>query len=543
MTAAVTAEPPASTHTFGNPVVAGFHPDPSICRVDDDYYLVCSSFEYFPGVPIFHSRDLVDWRQIGNVLDRPSQLRLPADTHASGGVFAPTIRHHDGRFWLVTTNVSIGRHLLVTATDPAGPWSDPVHFDLPHVDPSLAWDDNGDCWLTVSGVQSYRIDPTTGAVLEGPVAMWSGSGGQYPEAPHLYRIDGWWYLLVSEGGTHTGHAVSIARSRDIRGPFTPGPDNPFLTHRGTDRTVQATGHADLVQAADGSWWMVLLGIRAKGQWPPYHVLGRETFLAPVRWVDGWPVVDPVEETMVAPAGTAPTLAAQPAPAAQPVLVGGAEPGGYRDDFDDTRLAHCWVSLRERPPTSWSLTERPGRLTLHAAGTTLDRSGATVMAYRQRHHDCRVSVRLDPGTGRAGLTLRIDEAHHYDLEVGDGVARVVGRVGPFRQTFGEHPVPAGDVTLTIATRTRHLLPPTVTSAAEAAAPGAPFGVRPAGSDMVSFEIAGDAGPVVLAELDGRYLSTEVAAGFTGRVVGMYVTAGSAAFDWFDYRPEDGSPTLS
>ncbi|WP_326549688.1 glycoside hydrolase family 43 protein [Micromonospora sp. NBC_01813] len=530
---------PAEPRTYRNPIVAGFHPDPSVCRVGEDYYLVCSSFEYFPGVPIFHSRDLVDWRQIGNVLDRPGQLELPADTPASRGVFAPTIRHHDGRFWVVTTNVSIGRHLIVTATDPAGPWSDPVHFDLPHVDPSLTWDDNGDCWLTVSGVESYRIDPTCGAVHEGPLPMWSGTGGQYPEAPHLYRIDSWWYLLVSEGGTHTGHAVSIARSRSIRGPFEPGPDNPFLTHRSTNRPVQATGHADLVQAADGSWWMVLLGIRAKGQWPPYHVLGRETFLVPVRWVDGWPVVDPVEQSMIAPTGTPPALAGQQTLAAQQTRAGGADPGGYRDDFDDTRLAHCWLSIRERPPASWSLTDRPGWLTLHATGTTLDRSGATVVAYRQQHHDCRASVHLDPGTGRAGLTLRIDEAHHYDFELHGGVARVVGRVGPFRQVFGEQPVPAGCVTLTIATRTHDLLPPTVTSAAEAVAPGAPFGVRPAGSDTVSFELATDTGPVVLAELDGRYLSTEVAAGFTGRVIGMYVTAGSADFDWFHYQPTAAS----
>lgn len=513
---------------YANPVLSGFHPDPSVCRAGEDYYLVCSSFEYFPGVPIFHSRDLVNWRQIGNVLDRPSQLRLPPDTDASQGIYAPTIRHHDGRFWMVTTNVTLGRHLIVTADDPAGPWSDPVHLDLPHVDPSLAWDDDGQCWLTTSGVLHYRINPETGEVLEGPIRLWSGTGGQYPEAPHLFQLDGWWYLLLSEGGTHTGHAVSIARSRSPRGPFEPRPVNPILTHRGTDRPVQATGHADLVQAVDGSWWMVLLGIRAKGQWPPYHVLGRETFLAPVRWADGWPVVDPVRELTTAPAG-----AGEPEP--EPVRVSES----FRDDFEVTRLAPAWISPRARPDTSWSLTERPGWLTLRATGTTLDRAGATIVALRQRHHECRASVRLDPGEGTAGLTLRIDEAHHYDLEVSDGTARVIGRVGPFRQVFAEHRLPPGPVVLTIATRTGDLYPPVVTSAAELADgladDRAPFGVRPSACDMVVFEVAGDGGTVVLAELDGRYLSTEVAAGFTGRVVGMYVTGGSAAFDWFDYQP--------
>ena len=513
--------PPAST--YQNPVLPGFYPDPSVCRLGEDYYLVCSSFEYVPGVPIFHSRDLVNWRQIGNVLDRPSQLELPADTTASRGIFAPTIRFHDGRFWVVTTDVCLGRHLIVTATNPAGPWSAPVYLDLPHVDPSLAWDDAGECWMTVSGVASYRIDPEAGKILEGPVPMWSGTGGQYPEAPHLYRIGDWWYLLVSEGGTHTGHAVSVARARTLRGPFEPGPANPFLTHRGTNQPIQATGHADMVEAVDGSWWMVLLGIRSRGKCPPYHVLGRETFLAPMRWVDGWPVVDLVTPVAVAPAGTAPAGAARP------------DSGARHEDFDDLSLAPYWISPRSRPDTSWSLTARPGWLTLHATGATLDRVGATIIARRQQHHDCRASTRVDPGTGRAGLTIRIDEAHHYDIEVSGGVVRVFGRVGPFRRLFEERKVPPGAVTLTIATRTHHLLAPTVTSTAEMSEPGPAFGVSPGGSDNISFEVITDDGPVVLAELDGRYLSTEVASGFTGRVIGMYVTEGSGAFDWFDYRP--------
>ncbi|WP_433119442.1 glycoside hydrolase family 43 protein [Micromonospora sp. CA-246542] len=508
---------------YHNPVVPGFFPDPSICRVGEDYYLVCSSFEYFPGVPLLHSRDLVHWRQIGNVLDRASQLEIPPDADASRGIFAPTIRHHDGRFWVITTNVSLGRHLIVTATDPTGPWSEPVYLDLPHVDPSLAWDDDGTCWLTTSGVDGYRIDPDTGRVLEGPIALWSGTGGQYPEAPHLYRIGEWWYLLLSEGGTHTGHAVSVARSRSPRGPFEPAPTNPILTHRSTNLPVQATGHADLVQATDSSWWMVLLGIRPKGQWPPFHVLGRETFLVPVRWVDGWPVVDPVREITAAPAGSPPALAASP------------DAGGHRDDFDATSLAPGWVSPRSRPDAAWSLTERSGWLTLHATGTTLDRAGATIVATRQRHHDCRASARLDPGGGTAGLTLRIDEAHHYDLEVQDDVVRVVGRVGPFRQVFATLDVPRGPLILTIATRTHDLYPPTVMSSAGLAATDEPFGVRAATSDMITFEVESTEGRMLLAELDGRYLSTEVAGGFTGRVIGMYVTEGVAAFDWFDYRP--------
>jgi xylan 1,4-beta-xylosidase len=504
---------------YRNPVIAGFFPDPSVCRVGEDYFLVCSSFEYFPGVPIFHSRDLVSWRQIGNVLDRPSQLELPPDTYASRGVFAPTIRHHDGTFYLVTTNVRIWRHLIVTATDPAGPWSEPVYFDLPSIDPSLAWDDAGRCWLTLAGTTNYRIDPITGEVFEGPIPLWAGTGGQYPESPHLYRIGEWWYLLLSEGGTHTGHAVSVARSRDVNGPFEPGPVNPILTHRGTNQPIQATGHADLVEDTDGNWWMVLLGIRARGQWPPFHVLGRETLLAPVRWVDGWPVVGPVQEEMPAPAGI--TLSP---PAKEPA----------REDFDAGTLSPLWISPRSRPDGSWSLTERPGWLTLFAAGPTLDRPGATIVGRRQQHHDCRAGTRVDPGSGRAGLTVRIDEAHHYDLEVFGGTVRVWGRVGPLHQMLAERQVPLGVVDLFVSTRTTDLVPPSVTSRAAITGLDAPLGVRPAGPDTISFAVDAGAGPVVLAELDGRYLSTEVASGFTGRVIGLYVTEGSAAFDWFDYE---------
>jgi xylan 1,4-beta-xylosidase len=511
---------------FRNPVIPGFFPDPSVCRVGEDYYLVCSSFEYFPGVPIFHSRDLISWRQIGNVLDRPSQLDLPADTYASRGIFAPTIRHHNGIFYMVTTNVRIWRHLIVTATDPAGPWSEPVYFQLPLIDPSLTWDEDDNCWLTLAGTSNYRIDPATGEVFEGPIPLWSGTGGQYPESPHLYRIGNWWYLLLSEGGTHTGHAVSVARSRSVRGPFEPAPVNPILTHRGLQRPIQATGHADLVDDPSGNWWMVLLGIRPKGQWPPFHVLGRETMLAPVRWEDGWPVVGPVDEEMPMPPG----VAAPTAPASLDV----------RDDFDADRLDPAWISPRSRPDGSWSLTDRPGWLTLTALGPTLDRPGATIVGRRQQHHDCRAGVRMETD-GRAGLTVRIDEAHHYDLEVSDGMARVWARIGPLRQSVAECTVPAGPVDLAVTARSTDPLPPTVTSAEQYARRSGPLGIRAAGPDTVTFTIDADDGPTVLAALDGRYLSTEVAAGFTGRVIGMYVTEGTAAFDWFDYRAEpDAGP---
>lgn len=487
-----------------NPVIPGFHPDPSICRVGDDYYLACSSFEYFPGVPIFHSRDLVRWRQIGNVLDRPGQLDLPADVPASGGIWAPTLRHHDGQFWLITKDVSGAGNFIVTAERADGPWSDPVPIDLPGIDPDLAWDDEHNCYCTFSGLQQAVIDPKRGKILEGPWPVWSGTGLAWPEGPHLHRRGDWWYLLMSEGGTHTGHAISVARSRSPRGPFEPAPRNPILSHRSTDRPVQALGHADLVETPGGDWWMVLLGTRPKGRFPRQHVLGRETFLAPLTWVDDWPVVASVEAYE------------------QPLLE-----ESDRDDFDAAELSPRWISPRSRPP--WSLTERPGWLTLHATGPTLDRPGATILARRQQHHDVRVTARLDPRDGRGGLTIRIDEAHHYDVEAGAGEVRAVCRIGPLRDTVARIPVPPGPVDLVIATRTTGILPPTVTARTDLTEE--PYGVAAAAPDTITLGTA----TTVLAELDGRYLSTEVATGFTGRVIGLYATEGTVSADWFDYRP--------
>ena len=493
---------------FTNPVVAGMHPDPSVCRVGDDYFLACSSFEYFPGVPIFHSRDLVHWEQIGNALDRPSQLALPPNTPSSGGVYAPTLRHHDGRFWLITTNVAPGGgNLLVTTTDPAGPWSDPVRVPgITGIDPDLAWDDEGRCWCTFNGIHQVRIDPYTGESFGEPKRLWSGAAGaQAPEAPHLYRVGGYWYLLIAEGGTERGHAVSIARGPAPGGPFEPCPTNPILTHRGTNRPIQNTGHADLVEAPDGSWWMVFLGVRPRGGTPGWHVLGRETFLAPVTWVDGWPVVGDVALSMVAPPWPPHPVAAPP----------------VRDDFDDADWLHPrWISVRSRPPESWSTTDRPGWLTLHARGGSLDDPDVTFVGRRQQHRSCVARALVDPAEGRGGLAVRIDERHHYEIEAGAGQVRVMARTGSFRPTVATRSVPAGPVRLRIDV---------VASAPESWHPREE-------PDLLRVGVETEDGTFeVLAEVDGRYLSTEVAGGFTGRVIGVYAADRTIHIDWFDYEP--------
>lgn len=300
---------------INNPILSGFYPDPSICRVGDDYYMITSSFTYFPGVPVFHSRDLVHWEQIGHVLDRVEQLPIRNIRYISGGIYAPTIRYHDGLFYMITTNVDGIGDFICTAKDPAGPWSD-MHIleGSEGIDPSLFWDDNGLCY--VCGTQEWQkpypyiwvqqLDTASFRFVGPRVEIWRGALHDCwaPEAPHIYKKDGWYYLMIAEGGTEDFHAVTIARSPDIAGKYKGYAGNPILTHRhlGWNYPICNVGHADLVQTQDGSWYMVMLASRIYGG---YHKnLGRETFITPVDWSGEWPVVNPgvghVEPTCPAP---------------------------------------------------------------------------------------------------------------------------------------------------------------------------------------------------------------------------------------------------
>ena len=290
------------------PVLSGTYPDPSVCASPHGYYLVTSTFEYFPGLPVFHSTDLRTWTQVGHVIDRLDQLDL-SRVPSSGGLFAPTIRWHDGTFYLTCTLVKgSGRegNFVMTATDAAGPWSDPIWLDdAPGFDPSLSfvdgrayyvgtrlaeqpqWHDEAEVWLQELDLERMQLTGEKRVLWHGAV-----EGAVWAEGPHIYEKDGWFYLVASEGGTEDHHAISVARSRDILGPYEGSRGNPLFTHRalGIEHPIVGVGHPDLVEDADGQWWAFMLGSRPVGG---FHAnLGRETFATAVDWERGWPVFAP-----------------------------------------------------------------------------------------------------------------------------------------------------------------------------------------------------------------------------------------------------------
>lgn len=481
---------------YRNPVIPGFYPDPSVCRVGEDYYLVTSTFEFFPGVPVFHSKDLVHWEQIGHCLTRPSQLPLK-EARPSGGIYAPTIRYHEGVFYMVTTNVSYGGNFYVTATDPAGEWSDPIYVDQGGIDPSLLFDDDGKVYFTSNGdgMTTCEIDIATGKKLSPSRKVWHGTGGRYPEAPHLYKIDGKYYLMLAEGGTEYGHMETIARSDSPYGPWEPNPRNPILTNRNTtsDMPIQATGHADLVQTQNGDWYAVFLAYRMSQ--PYFHHLGRETYLAPVTWEDGFPYIGtcPLEGEV-----NLPPCPVAPAPACT--------------DFSSQGLE--WVMLREPNPELYQFTAEG--LILQGVAENLNAFNPTMLMRRQQHFEMRAEAALsfEPRLHEeAGLTAFYNLETHYEIFLTRTAAgrRVQVRrvVGDMEMICADVPAPDGEVRLGLA------------------------------AQRLEYTFLVNGQPLCTAET--RFLSTEATpTSFTGVMLGLYATgngrkcAKKARFARFTYE---------
>ena len=503
---------------YTNPILSGFYPDPSVCEANGKFYLACSSFQYFPGVPLFESTDLVNWTQIGHALTRKSQVMLDK-VGSSGGVFAPTLRFHEGRFYMVTNNNSTQENFYIYTDNIYGEWSEPVTVDQGGIDPSLLFDD-GHVYFISNGqddqgrncVVQCEIDIATGSKLTPGKPIWHGSGGRYLESPHMYRIDGSYYLVAAEGGTEYGHMVTYARSDNPWGPFTDYPYNPVLTNRNkAPGIIQGIGHGDLIRNTHGDWFILSLGFRQIHEWQPYHHLGREVFLTPVSFrEDGWFI-----------AGTDGTTDASY-----------EIPGDFTQirkrsyTFENTPWNLDWVYLRH--PHTENYRQESDSLTLRGTDITLDDADSpTFLGIRQKEFEMTVSVDVDLLTStdnntrnnsdnpissgkalscEAGLTLYMDELQHYDIcvtKLPDGYRAVLKlNIGGIRHTQTTIPLPDGKARLLVE----------------------------ADRLVYHFYLVSGTGPDSKTELGTgytKYLSSEVAGGFTGAMIGLYAIGGCEA----------------
>ncbi|MFD2034686.1 glycoside hydrolase family 43 protein [Belliella marina] len=506
--------------TFKNPVITGMNPDPSICRVGDDFYLVTSTFEYFPGLPIYHSKDLVNWKLVGHALSRQSNNPLMGAS-SSGGNFAPAIRYHDGTFYISCTNYG-GKGsegvFYVTATDPAGDWSDPVWVGNWFVDPSMMFANDSLYWISPNNKGDFSVgtfDPNAKKFVEPLQLVASGLGGASPEAPHMYKINDYYYLISAEGGTGYEHRSVIQRSTSPYGPFEPSPYNPVISNMDNPESpFQAIGHSDFVQLQDGSWWLVCLGIRPiEGN---YHHLGRETFLAPITWTpDGWPIAG--DRGVMLEEFPVPNL---------PEHIWEKE--SVRDDFDSSDLRLLWNFLRNPHDTDWSLTENLGYLRLNGSKISFrEKDSPAFVARRQTAFNMAASTKVNftpvAPNEEAGLVIRGNDENHLSLVI---TMRDGKRVAMYREFLkGDEKdtevmeISEGDITLRIT----------------------------ASESQYEFWVQEEGKPAVsLGTSPTKVLSTEVLNGFTGVYIGMYASGNGSAntnpadFDWFDFEEDLAMP---
>lgn len=487
---------------YQNPVVKGFYPDPSVCAANGKFYLVCSSFQFFPGVPLFESTDLVNWTQIGHVLTRKSQVMLE-DINSSGGVFAPTIRFYKGRFYMVTNNNTTQENFYVFTDDIYGEWSDPIVVDQGGIDPSLYFEENR-CYFISNGndengkgcVMQCEIEIETGKKLTETKPIWGGSGGRYLESPHMYFINGMYYLMAAEGGTEYGHMVTYARSENIWGPFESYPKNPVLTNRNkAPYIIQGIGHGDLIQAQDGNWYILSLGFRQIGVWKPYHHLGREVFLTPVRFgEDGW--------FRAGHDGTCDEFYEIPGDFVQ------KEQKLYT--FENTDFSREWCYLRHPHMENYQL--EPDKVTLTGTDITLNEpQSPTFLGIRQRDFDMELSVDVTCDAKEAGVTAYMNEDEHYEI----GLSKTENGVEVFVHLhIGDAECEKCRIALADNQKVTLLIK----------------------SDACNYHYYVKDGEktVYLASARTKYLSSEVSSGFTGVVLGLYAVEGKACFENFCCR---------
>lgn len=494
-----------------NPVIRGFYPDPSVCRANGKYYMVCSSFEYFPGVPLFESDDLVHWHQIGHCLTRKTQVDL-YQIDSSGGVFAPTIRYHEGRFYMVTTNDTYHKNFYVYTDDIYGEWSEPIFVDQDGIDPSLFFEDGKSYFMSNGSDEQGRgcifqceIDIATGERLTPSKPIWKGSGGRYLESPHLFRFGDWYYLTAAEGGTEYGHMITYARGKTPYGPFVGYPQNPVLTNRnvgGHINRIQGIGHGDLVQDDNGETFLVCLGFRQQGEWMPFHHLGREVFLVPVSWgEDGWftaGVDGTVEEEM------------------EIALESGEEETDYDVSFGKLPAASPrWCHLRAFQEENYKFEEGGVRLRGNRFGLD-DVDAPTFLGVRQSEFRTSLRVTVSGNAEEAGVTFYLSEDHHYDMAVvcRDGKKMLMLRfcVGDAKAVVAEKELPGEQQETRLHVESQE--------------------------DKYTFYGQCGDEEILLGSARTKYLSSEVAGGFTGTVMAMYAVNPQEEPDqWGEFKDLD------
>ena len=429
---------------FKNPILAGGYPDPSICKVGDSFYLVNSSFEYFPGLPIHKSTDLINWELIGHGLHRESQASSTVnlvDVQSNGGIHAPTIRFNKGVYYIISTNVYYDAeknkadmvNFIITANNPAGPWSDPIHIEgAPGIDPDLFFDDNGRVWYVGNQAPEnpsfdgegeiwlQELDLNEYSLIGERHLLWRGAcGGVWAEGPHMYKKDGKYYLIIAEGGTSFNHAVMVAMSENIEGPYISNPRNPILTsrHLSYDNWVNSTGHGDIVELDDGRYYMVILGIR--NEINRGSNMGRETFIAPLSWErepfewkknkDLWPVVSPISGKVEKENEVIFTNSTQ------------INSYNFRDDFNSKTLGLKWNFRRLPLENIYSLDKREGFLRIFSNQNIIkERHRAALMGFKQNQTNFEyfTSMNFNPENNKseAGISIFQKDDNYLNFTV-------------------------------------------------------------------------------------------------------------------------------
>ena len=530
--------------TFNNPILGGFYPDPSICRVGNDYYITTSTFAYFPGLPVFHSTDLVNWKQIGNAMNREEQLDQ-ANAGVSRGLFAPTIRYNKGTFYILCTLIDKKGNFIITAKDPKGPWSNPTWLpQVQGIDPSIDFvddkayvvynndaPDNKPLYSGHRTIRMYEFDINSMKVVGEEILLVNGGTDLskkpiWIEAPHVFKKDDWYYLICAEGGTGYNHSEVVFRSKSVKGPYVPYENNPILTQRHLDKNrknpVTTTGHADFVETPDGKWFAVFLACRPYGD--DLYNTGRETFLLPVEWRDGWPHILEGEEVV-------PYTLPVPLPALTKKVNNPFAGNVYfKDEFKAGSFNDRYLFLRNPEMDAYNLLAKKGSFQLSLRPQTAgEKKSPAFLGFRQQNLKgyAATSIQFTAASEKekAGLMIFQNETHYYFL------CKSVENGQPVVQLFKSAEKVDGQATLLASKKLKSNNPVFLKIEANAATYAFYFAEKRNNWTLLKDGV------------DGSFLSTKVAGGFVGSLFAMYATSNgdqttsSASYNWFEYKGND------